>query len=209
VGQAHRWRAMLLFGVPGSGKGTQGRALGCLPGLIHISSGEIFRQLYKAGPLGKEVDRYTSAGKLVPDDLTVNIFFNHMDLLTRKGEFDPKSHVIIADGIPRTYEQAKILNDRIEVVKIFNLKLQDEEEAIERIKQRALRENRRDDANDTIIRSRFETFHRQTADVLRFYDENLVLEMNASDNPLLVLADLAREIGSFLTEPSSIKQQVR
>lgn len=209
MGQAHRWRAMLLFGVPGSGKGTQGRALGCLPGLIHISSGEIFRQLYKAGPLGKEVDRYTSAGKLVPDDLTVNIFFNHMDLLTRKGEFDPKSHVIIADGIPRTYEQAKILNDRIEVVKIFNLKLQDEEEAIERIKQRALRENRRDDANDTIIRSRFETFHRQTADVLRFYDENLVLEMNASDNPLLVLADLAREIGSFLTEPSSIKQQVR
>lgn len=206
MGQAHRWRAMLLFGVPGSGKGTQGRALGCLPGLIHISSGEIFRQLYKAGPLGKEVDRYTSAGKLVPDDLTVNIFFNHMDLLTRKGEFDPKSHVIIADGIPRTYEQAKILNDRIEVVKIFNLKLQDEEEAIERIKQRALRENRRDDANDTIIRSRFETFHRQTADVLRFYDENLALEMNASENPLLVLAELAREIGSFLTESQSIKQ---
>lgn len=207
MGQAHRWRAMLLFGVPGSGKGTQGRALGCLPGLLHISSGEIFRQLYKAGPLGKEVDRYTSAGKLVPDDLTVNIFFNHMDLLTRKGEFDPKSHVIIADGIPRTYEQAKILNDRIEVVKIFNLKLQDEEEAIERIKQRALRENRRDDANDTIIRSRFETFHRQTADVLRFYDETLALEINASDNPLLVLAELAKEVGTFLTESQSIKQQ--
>ena len=204
MGQAHRWRAMLLFGVPGSGKGTQGRALGCLPQLIHISSGEIFRQLYKAGPLGKEVDRYTSAGKLVPDDLTVNIFFNHMDLLTRKGVFDPKSTVIIADGIPRTYEQAKILNDRIEVVKIFNLKLQDEEEAIQRIMQRAIKENRKDDANGAIIRSRFETFHRQTADVLRYYDESLVLEINASENPLLVMAELAREIGTYLVEPQSV-----
>lgn len=189
--------------MPGSGKGTQGRAIGSLPGFLHISSGDIFRQLYKGGPLGKEVDRFTSAGKLVPDELTVQIFFNHMDVLARKGMFDPQTQVIMADGIPRTYDQARILADRIEVLRIFYLKLQDDEDAIERIKHRALQEGRPDDADDKVIRDRLATFYRQTADTLRYYDESLVVEINASESAIHVLGDLTREISQALGDPQA------
>lgn len=192
--EKRRWRTLLLFGVPGSGKGTQGRAIGCLPGFLHISSGDIFRTLYKKGPRGKEVNRYTSVGKLVPDELTVGIWTDHMNLLERKEQFDPESQVIVSDGIPRTFKQAQMLQDQIEVLRIFNLKIRDEEDAIERIRQRALKEDRLDDADEGVIRGRFETFHRQTADTLRFYDESLVTEINASDCAVHVLAELAREV---------------
>ncbi len=66
-----------MFGMPGSGKGTQGRALGSVPGYVHIATGDIFRQLNRLGQLGREVDRHISQGKLVPDDLTLQILRNH------------------------------------------------------------------------------------------------------------------------------------
>lgn len=207
--ETRRWRAVLLFGVPGSGKGTQGRAIGSLPGFVHVSSGDIFRALYKAGPLGKEVHQYTSRGELVPDDLTVQIWNNHMELLRKKGDFNADTHVILCDGIPRTYEQARILGNCIDVLRIFFLKVADEEEAIERIRQRALKEGRTDDADESVIRGRFATFHRQTADTLRFYDESLVVEINASESPIQVLADMAREIAVAVGETQIAPQASR
>lgn len=195
-----RWRALLLFGVPGSGKGTQGRAIGCLPGFLHVSSGDIFRTLYTTGPLGKEVHRFTSAGELVPDELTVQIWNNHMSLLERDGHFDPHSQVILCDGIPRTFHQAQMLHERIDVLRIFYLKLHDEDEAVERIRRRALKEGRTDDADESVIRGRFETFHQQTADTLRFYDESLITEINASECAVHVLSELAREIALAVNE---------
>jgi adenylate kinase len=196
---------MLLFGMPGSGKGTQGRALGCLPGFLHVSSGDVFRQLHKAGQLGKEVDKYTSLGRLVPDDLTVKIFFNHMDVLSRKGQFDPQCQMILADGIPRTFGQARILDDKLDILRIFYLKLQSDDEAVERIKHRALAEGRADDADESVIRDRLNTFYRQTADALRFYDESIVCEINATESPVQVLADLTREITAAIAEPQALR----
>ena len=76
-----KYRTILLFGMPGSGKGTQGIVLGQLPDLVHISCGDIFRKLPKYGALGKEIVDYTSQGLLVPDDLTVRIWENHIRIL--------------------------------------------------------------------------------------------------------------------------------
>lgn len=203
MGDKKRWRAMLLFGMPGSGKGTQGRAIGSLPGFLHISSGDIFRQLYKAGPLGREVDRFTSAGKLVPDELTVQIWHNHMEVLMRKGTYDPEAQIIIADGIPRTFEQARMLSPYLEVLRIYYLKLPDIEEAVDRIRRRALRDGRNDDADEQVIRGRMDTFFRQTADTLRYYDESLVTEINAGESAIQVLAELARDV-SIVSEASTV-----
>jgi adenylate kinase len=200
---------MLLFGMPGSGKGTQGKAVGAIPPFHHVSTGDIFRQLYKAGPLGREVERYTSVGKLVPDELTVQIFFNHMDLQIRKQAFLPEKSIILADGIPRTREQARMIADRIDVVRILFLKLQDEEEAVQRIKKRALSEGRLDDADEVVIRDRLATFHRQTAEALSFYDESLISEINASEPPIAVLAELAREMTAVLNENDSLSSPRR
>jgi adenylate kinase len=200
---------MLLFGMPGSGKGTQGRAIGSIPPFHHVSTGDIFRQLYKAGPLGREVERYTSVGKLVPDELTVQIFFNHMDLQIRKQIFLPERDIILADGIPRTREQARMIAEKIDVVRILFLKLPDEEEAVQRIKCRAIKDGRLDDADESVIRDRMAIFHLQTADALSFYDESLVTEVNAADSPIAVLAELAREIHGALTDSALLTGQRR
>ena len=77
----HKYRTILLFGMPGSGKGTQGAVLGQLPSFIHISMGDVFRKIPRAGRFGREIEQYTSQGLMVPDDLTVRIFERHLNIL--------------------------------------------------------------------------------------------------------------------------------
>src|SRR5262249_37922703 len=76
--ERHRYRSIILFGMPGSGKGTQGAVLGQLPDLVHISMGDVFRKIPRNGKFGREIEQYTSQGGLVPDDLTVRIFERHL-----------------------------------------------------------------------------------------------------------------------------------
>src|SRR5271165_1914807 len=80
VEERHRYRSIILFGMPGSGKGTQGAVLGQLPDWIHISMGEIFRKIPKYGRIGREIEQYTSQGRMVPDELTVRIFRRHLHI---------------------------------------------------------------------------------------------------------------------------------
>lgn len=194
VEQHEKYRAFLLFGMPGSGKGTQGSALGKMPGYLHIASGEIFRQLNVLGQLGRKVAEYTSKGQLVPDDLTIRIWRTHIRLLKEQQIFQPKEHIIISDGLPRTYQQAQLLDDQLQVERIFYLKLRSDEEAIQRIKQRALKEKRVDDANEDVIRDRLITFRKNTENTLSFYDPSLVVDIDASQRPMEVLRDLAAAI---------------
>lgn len=194
VDQHEKYRAFLLFGMPGSGKGTQGSALGRMPGYLHIASGEIFRQLNALGQLGKRVAQFTSKGQLVPDDLTIRIWQTHMRLLREQKLFNPSKHVLISDGLPRTYEQAQLLSDQLQVERIFYLKLRTDEEAVERIKQRALEEKRIDDADENVIRDRLATFRVNTEKTLSFYPSSLVREIDASQRPMQVLRDLTTAI---------------
>src|SRR3954468_12559129 len=133
-----KYRSILLFGMPGSGKGTQGMVLGQLPGLIHISMGDVFRKLPRYGRFGKEIAKYTSQGMLVPDDLTVRIWENHIRILEMQEHFFPEEHTLVLDGLPRNYEQAKRLDSILNVVQIFHLHITDTEKATERLKVRAL-----------------------------------------------------------------------
>src|SRR3954449_4818589 len=143
--QTHKYRTILLFGMPGSGKGTQGAVLGQLPGLIHISMGDVFRKIPKYGRFGQEIAKYTSQGSLVPDDLTVRIWENHIRILELQELFLPEEHTLVLDGLPRNYAQAERLGSILNVVHIFHLHITDTDKATERLKARALRENRLDD----------------------------------------------------------------
>lgn len=189
-----KWKAILLFGMPGSGKGTQGKALGGVPGFLHVASGDIFRQLSKLGQYGREVAKFTAKGLLVPDDLTVSIWRTHMGLLQRQGLFEPEHHVIILDGLPRTYHQAQLITNNLDVLRIFYLKLRDDEEAVHRIKVRALKENRIDDANEDVIRRRLQTFYQETASTLSFYDQGIIDEIDASRCAMHVLYELSGRV---------------
>jgi adenylate kinase len=185
-----KYRTILLFGMPGSGKGTQGGVLGQLPDLVHVSCGDIFRKLPKYGELGREVVHYTSEGLMVPDDLTVRIWERYIKILELQELLLPEQHTLVLDGLPRTYAQAERLDDMLDVIQIFHLVIHDEKKAMERLKARALRENRLDDINEEVIRRRLKTYHDETVQTLSFYDPDLVYDIDACQPPLFVLHDI-------------------
>ena len=182
-----KYRTILLFGMPGSGKGTQGLVLGQLPGLIHISCGDVFRKIPKYGELGREIVKFTSEGLMVPDDLTVRIWERHIQILEMQELLLHDEHTLILDGLPRNYTQAVRLDAVLDVVQIFHLKIHDNEQAKDRLRARALRENRLDDMNDEVIARRLETYYDETYDTLKFYDPSLIYDVDASHSPLDVL----------------------
>ena len=98
-------RAILLFGYPGSGKGTQGRILSVLPGFHHVAMGDILRALTPANPLYEQVQSYLRAGNLVPDELVMDLFARYVETLKPA----PDDFLII-DGVPRNARQVELLN---------------------------------------------------------------------------------------------------
>lgn len=194
MSQRVKYRTILLFGMPGSGKGTQGAILGQIPGLLHVSCGDIFRGLNKDGDLGREVVGFTSKGILVPDELTVRIWRRHVQILELQEIFMPERHTLILDGLPRNYAQAERLGDILEVVQIFNLEIREEEKAKERLTARALKENRLDDTNDEVIRQRIRIFHEETAATLRYYDPSIIFGVDAAKSPIEVLRQIVNRL---------------
>ena len=182
-----KYRTILLFGMPGSGKGTQGAVLGQLPGLIHISCGDVFRKIPKYGALGREIMEFTSQGLMVPDDVTVRIWERHIQILEMQELLLADMHTLILDGLPRNYAQAERLDEVLDVVQIFHLKIDDTEKAADRLKARALRENRLDDMNEEVIRRRLQSYYDETYETLSFYDPRFIFDVDASQSPLDVL----------------------
>src|SRR4051812_27978213 len=199
----HKYRTILLFGMPGSGKGTQGAVLDQLPDLVHVSMGDVFRKIPKYGQFGKEIERYTSKGALVPDDLTVRIWERHIQILEWQELLLPDQHTLILDGLPRNYAQAERLDHILDVRQIFHLKINDEAKASERLKSRALRENRLDDMNEEVIKRRLQTYYEETFKTLCFYPPELVFDIDASQSPLCVLRDITNRLTEVQKSRSS------
>ena len=183
-------RTILLFGAPGVGKGTQGRALGQLPGFLHFSSGDCFRALDERSDDGRQVAQYLARGELVPDELTMQVWRRAMQEFIDQGRFRPETDLLILDGIPRNLRQAELLHDSVQVVRIVHLVASDEDAMVERIRQRALKENRSDDADERVIRHRFEVYRARSEPVLGFYPKELICRVEALSRPAEVLRDV-------------------
>lgn len=184
------YRTILLFGAPGAGKGTQGKILGSIPNFFHCACGDVFRSLKTDSSVGKIFLDYSSRGELVPDAPTVQLWHHFIESSTRAGRFHPERDTLVLDGIPRSPDQAKILKDTLNVVAIFYLRCADMDALVQRLQRRALKENRLDDANLEVIRTRLETYERETRPVLDFYDPALVHHIDASQSPVKVLFDI-------------------
>lgn len=200
-----KYRTILLFGMPGSGKGTQGAVLGQLPGLVHISMGDVFRKLPKYGRFGQEIARYTSQGSLVPDELTVRIWLNHIKILEMQEVLIPERHTLLLDGLPRNYDQAQMLSDFLDVVQIFHLKIDDTHKAIERLKARALSENRLDDMNESVIRRRLKIYYDETFKTLSFYPSECVFSIDADQSPIDVLRDIIDRMSELQRDSTDVR----
>lgn len=185
-----KYRTVLLFGAPGSGKGTQGKILGSVPGLFHFACGDAFRNLRITDPLGKLFIEYSSKGQLVPDEPTIDLWRRNIEASTVNHTFDPKQDTLVLDGIPRNARQAEILRDTLDVKALFHLTCPDMTKMVDRLQRRALRENRLDDANLDIIRQRLQTYENETKPVLDFYGPKIVRLIDSSQTPLNVLRNI-------------------
>jgi adenylate kinase len=182
-----KYRTILLFGAPGSGKGTQGKILGSVPGFFHFACGDAFRNLRIEDPMGRVFIEYSSKGQLVPDEATIQLWAKNIKASTVNGQFDPTHDTLVLDGIPRNVNQAKMLNNTLDVKAVFYLSCADQSKMVERLQRRALRENRLDDANLDVIKKRLETYEHETKPVLDYYGEGTVHPIDATQPPLSVL----------------------
>jgi len=189
-----RFDTVLLFGAPGAGKGTQGNILGNIPGFFHLSCGEVFRSLDLHSPEGQIVYETTSQGNFVPDDLTIKIWRKSLEGQVALGNYKPHEDILILDGLPRNIHQVELVKEHINVRRILHLVCEDEEAMIHRIRRRAIRENRVDDANESIIRHRYDVYHDQTAPVLECYPDELISQINAMGSPAEVLQLVLKEL---------------
>jgi adenylate kinase len=131
---------------------------------------------------------------LVPDATTIELWHDFIDGSTKAGRFRPEQDTLVLDGIPRSVTQAEILRDTLDVRAIFYLRCTNEEALIQRLQRRALKENRLDDANLTVIHERQATYDRETKPVLDFYEKKIEHRINADQTPHKVLFDLLGHI---------------
>ncbi|MBU6409484.1 MAG: nucleoside monophosphate kinase [Verrucomicrobia bacterium] len=192
-----KYRTILMFGAPGSGKGTHGRILGTIPGFFHCACGDVFRSLRADSPLGKTFLEYSSRGELVPDEPTVELWRQAIENSTRDGRFHPAADTLVLDGIPRNVHQAKMLSDTLDVVAVLYMTSARKENLIARMQRRALKDNRLDDANLDVIRRRFKTYEKETKPVLRFYGQKRVHRVNTDETPAATFLKVLEQIVRF------------
>jgi len=187
-----KYRTILLFGAPGSGKGTQGKILGTIPNFFHCACGDVFRAAKADSSLGRVFLKYSSRGQLVPDEPTVELWREFIRNCERTGRFRPEHDTLVLDGIPRNVHQAQMLADTLDVIAMIYLRCANMEALVERLQKRALKENRLDDANVEVIRDRFKTYEKESKPVLDFYGKKLLRRVDATQTPLEVLRDVLK-----------------
>ncbi|MDE6288422.1 MAG: adenylate kinase [Muribaculaceae bacterium] len=159
---------LVIFGAPGSGKGTQSDKLIEEYGLHHISTGEVLRDHIARGTeLGKIADSYISKGQLIPDALMVKVLEEVLE-----SEPEKTRNGVIFDGFPRTIDQARALKEMLanrntKVHAVIGLEV-DEDELVRRMLNRGKETGRADDQPDT-IKNRLNVYHTQTSPLRDYY----------------------------------------
>jgi len=158
---------IILFGPPGAGKGTQSAKIIEKYSLLHIATGDLFRKHLKEGtPLGNLAKEYMNKGNLVPDQLVI-------DMVDDKIQSTENASGIIFDGFPRTIPQAqaldKLLNSKSAPIKVLIELVVTEDELRKRLAERAMKENRPDDAKPEVIENRIAVYKGETAAVAEYY----------------------------------------
>lgn len=189
---------IILFGPPGSGKGTQAAMLKEKYHLLHISTGDIFRNEIKSQtPLGLEAKKFMDAGQLVPDEVTIKMLAGFIDKNTTSS-----TKGIIFDGFPRTIPQAEALDKFLSGKKtpvniVLALEVNDEE-LIRRIIHRGQTSGRSDDADETVARKRLNVYHQQTSPLSDYYrQQKKFIAMNGEKTIEETFVLLSNELDKF------------
>lgn len=160
---------IILFGPPGAGKGTQANFLKGKYNLVHISTGDVFRYNIKnQTDLGKLAKSFMDKGKLVPDEITI-------DMLSHEVDKHPEANGFIFDGFPRTEAQAEalgyLMEDKDTQIDAMVALEVDDEVLVNRLLERGKTSGRADDADEGIIRNRIKVYYNETAILKDYYQE--------------------------------------
>lgn len=189
---------IILFGPPGSGKGTQSEKLIEKYQLKHLSTGDLLRsEIAAKTPLGLAAKDFIDKGNLVPDEVVVGMISSAIDN-------NPDVKGFLFDGFPRTEAQCEALDKLLELKQeeinvVLALEVE-EEELINRIKHRGLTSGRSDDTNEEIIKARIEEYHKKTAAVEKYYSRfNKVAHIKGQGTVDEIFAKLCSEIDKLLS----------
>ena len=187
---------IVIFGAPGSGKGTQSDKMIAKYGFKHISTGDVLRNEIKHGTeLGKTAKGYIDNGQLIPDDLMVNILASVYD------SFGKEHKGVLFDGFPRTIPQAEALKKMLaerghNVAAMIELDLP-EDELMKRLILRGKQSGRSDD-NEETIKKRLNVYHTQTAPLIEWYEkEGIHHHINGLGELDRIFADICKVIDSL------------
>ena len=183
---------IVLFGAPGSGKGTQAKLIAEKFGFDHVSTGDLFRyEISHKTPLGLKAQEIINRGDLCPDDITLGMLNNHI-----QKHADSKGFIF--DGVPRTIKQAEMLDDK-NLFKDLNISMVlylyvEMEEVEKRILKRAQLENRADDTPET-VKARVANFFDQTMPLVDYYkNQGKLIQLNGMQDIEHVFADICKTI---------------
>ncbi len=181
---------LILFGPPGSGKGTQAAALAEKYSVPHISTGDIFRAAVASGtPVGLRAKSYLDQGELVPDTVVV-------DMIEERLAEPDMANGWLLDGFPRTLPQANALDELLSKIQqsldaVVNLMVPDSI-----LVERLMGRGRKDDT-EAVIRRRLEVYHEQTAPLIHFYrDRNQLIDIDGVQSVEQVTQSIATTIDS-------------
>ena len=184
---------LILFGPPGSGKGTQSENIIAANGLQHLSTGNLLRsEISHQTPLGLKAKTFMDAGQLVPDEVVIGMVDNFMNA-------HPAAKGFLFDGFPRTTAQCIALDALLqekgtEINVVLALEV-GEAELVKRLLGRGATSGRSDDTNETIIRARIQEYHDKTTAVATYYAQfNKVISVKGEGTVESIYADLKTAI---------------
>jgi len=184
---------LILFGPPGSGKGTQSERLIAKYGLKHLSTGDLLRgEIAGKTPLGLAAKSYMDKGQLVPDEVVIEMISSALDN-------NPQAKGFLFDGFPRTTAQAESLDKLLthkhtEISLVLALQVS-KKELVKRLLNRGLTSGRTDDVNEEVIGARIEEYERKTAAVAEYYQQyGKVLYVKGEGTIDQIFGSLCKEI---------------
>ena len=187
---------LVLFGPPGSGKGTQSENIVKTYNLQHISTGDLLRdEVSRHTPLGTEAKKYMDQGMLVPDEVVIG-------MISGKRDDDPDARGFVFDGFPRTRPQAEALDKLLEfkntqIHLVLALEVP-EPELVKRLLGRGATSGRSDD-NEEVIAKRIKEYHSKTQPVASYYNEQGKLEQVTGDHTIAdTFKTITRHINKYL-----------
>ena len=188
---------LILFGPPGSGKGTQSEKLIAKYNLKHLSTGDLLRsEIAKKTPLGLEAKKFMDKGQLVPDEVVIGMISSALDS-------NPDAVGFLFDGFPRTSNQAEALDNLLEqknyFIKVMLALDVSEQELVKRLVKRGETSGRPDDSNEQVIRTRIQEYHKKTSPVADYYKkQNKVILVKGEGSVENIFNILTKEIDSLL-----------